>query len=89
MIYLRFIGGVFSSIPLIYKCQRKSFIITIINVFVRIVALIIGVILDDIIVGLVFFSLFSSIVVLYRLNWFYIILKENNSNTLRNKSSFS
>lgn len=78
MLYLRFTGTIVSSVVIIYNQQKKAFIIEIINTVLRGTALVIGGISNNIILGLILFSTFSSLVTFYRLVWYSKIVKRSN-----------
>ncbi len=78
MLYLRFTGSIVSSIVIVYDKQYKALIIEILNIFLRFSALIVGGLYGSIILGLVLFSIFSSLISLYRLFWYFKIVKEGS-----------
>ena len=75
MLYLRFTGSIVSSISIIYNKQEKALWIEFINTLLRIIALVIGGIFNNLILGLTLFSMFSFIVTSYRLLWYLKIIK--------------
>ena len=75
MLYFRFVGSIVSSVTVVYNQQQKALKIEIINTLLRIFALIIGGIEADIILGLILFSLFSIFVTIYRLFWYFEVVK--------------
>jgi len=77
MLYLRFTGSIVSSVVIIFDQQRKAFVIEIISTILRIFSLVIGGVYGDVVIGLVLYSLTSSIITLYRLYWYYQIVKRS------------
>ena len=75
MLYLRFTGSIVSSVVIVYNQQKKALRIEIVNTILRIISLVTGGIMQDVILGLILFSLSSSIVTLYRLFWYIKIIK--------------
>jgi O-antigen/teichoic acid export membrane protein len=75
MLYFRFVGSIVSSVTVVFNQQQKALKIEIINTLLRIFALIIGGIEEDIILGLILFSLFSIFVTIYRLFWYFEVVK--------------
>ena len=74
MLYFRFIGSIISSITLIYHQQKKGLILEVINLFIRVFGLSIGVFYHNLILGIILFSLGSALVSIYRLFWYYSIV---------------
>jgi O-antigen/teichoic acid export membrane protein len=70
MLYFRFVGSFLSSVTIVYRAQRKALTIEIINTLLRMLALLVGGIMQDIIVGFILFSLVSSMVTIYRIFWY-------------------
>jgi len=75
MLYLRFTGSIVSSVTIVYNKQKKALVLEILNTVLRFFALVIGGIFDNIILGLILFSLFSSLITLYRLFWYLKIIR--------------
>ncbi len=77
MLYFRFTGSVVSSVVLVFNRQGKALVIEILNTVLRVVALIIGGIENSILTGLFLYSASSSVITIYRLVWYWSIVKEN------------
>jgi O-antigen/teichoic acid export membrane protein len=75
MLYLRFTGSIVSVVAIIHNKQHKALIIEIINTIFRVIALLVGGFMNDIIIGLVLFSAFSFIITMYRLFWYFALIK--------------
>ena len=79
MLYFRFVGSIVSSIPIIYNQQGKALFLEILNVLLRFISLWIGALNNDVFLALVLFSISSSIITIYRLNWYVgIVMRETN-----------
>jgi O-antigen/teichoic acid export membrane protein len=70
MLYLRFTGSIVSSIVIVHNQQKKALIIEVINTILRVLSLVIGGVMQNIVLGLILFSLTSFLITLYRLNWY-------------------
>jgi O-antigen/teichoic acid export membrane protein len=75
MLYLRFTGSIVSSIVIVHNQQKKALIIEVINTILRVLSLVIGGVMQNIVLGLILFSLTSFLITLYRLNWYTKIIK--------------
>jgi O-antigen/teichoic acid export membrane protein len=76
MLYFRFTGSIISSVVLVYNKQKKAFYIEVLNTILRFVSLLIGGFYNNILLGLVLFSATSSLISIYRLQWYFKIVKK-------------
>jgi len=79
MLYVRFTGSIVSSIVIVYNKQKKALIIEIVNTFIRVCSLVIGGLMDNILLGLILFSISSTLITSYRLFWYIDIVKKERS----------
>jgi O-antigen/teichoic acid export membrane protein len=75
-LYLVFLSAPFSFLPDLFKVQGKAFLIDLIKLAVRIVAMAAGINSGDIIRTLVYFSVGSMLVTAYQLMWFYSLARK-------------
>ena len=75
MLYFRFTGSIISSVVLVYGKQKKALYLEVLNTILRFLSLLIGGLYNDILLGLVLFSATSSFVSIYRLKWYFQIVK--------------
>ncbi len=76
MLYFRFSGTIVSSVVLAYNRQEKALVIEVINTILRILSLVTGGLTSNIILGLILYSASSTIITIYRLLWYWSIVKE-------------
>jgi len=76
MFFLGSIGSVMSNIINIFQKQKKGLILEVIGFVLKLISLIIGIWYNDIYIGLILFSISGSVITLYRLKWYYSILRE-------------
>lgn len=76
MFFFRSLGSVLSNVIIVFEKQIEGFIFEIMNIFFRISSILIGVIFNNILLGLLIFSLSSSLLTVYRIIWYYKIIKE-------------
>ena len=76
MFFFRSIGSVLSHTVVVFEKQFEGFILEIVNIFLRICSICIGIISDNIFVGLVLYSTSSSLLTIYRIFWYKKIIKE-------------
>lgn len=76
MLYFRFTGSIVSSVVLVYNEQKKAFYIEVLNTILRLLSLLIGGFYNDIILALILFSLTSSVISIYRLIWYFQVVKK-------------
>jgi O-antigen/teichoic acid export membrane protein len=75
-LYLVFLSAPFSFLPDLFKVQGKAFVIDLIKLAVRIVAMAAGMYAGDVVKALVYFSAGSMIVTGYQLKWFYSLARK-------------
>lgn len=66
-----------SFIPDIYKKQKVALTIDSVRLGLRIVALVVGVVMDSVYLGLILFSGVSAFMILYSLLWYIRLVKQN------------
>ncbi len=69
-IYLNFLTSPFSYLPMVMKLQKRAFIIEIVFLITKLLALFTGVYFANIDVALILFSVSGTIVFLYLLSWY-------------------
>ena len=82
--FLVFLSSPLSFLPDVFSRQRKAMWLDILKFILRIFALTLGVILNDIYLAIIFFSGISVVIVSYNLYW-YLTLSRNADNSKRPK----
>lgn len=77
-IILVFIASPFSTIPQIYNKQKKAFIVEIITVCLKVLAMIYGGVYLSIEYTLTLLMVISSISIIYVLSWYYKMINDNS-----------
>jgi O-antigen/teichoic acid export membrane protein len=75
-LYMVFLSAPFSFLPDLFKVQGKAFLIDIIKLVIRIIAMAAGVYTGDILLTLIYFSMGSMLVTAYQLIWFYSLARK-------------
>jgi O-antigen/teichoic acid export membrane protein len=75
-LYMVFLSAPFSFLPDLFKVQGKAFLIDVVKLAVRIIAMAAGVYSGDIVLTLIYFSTGSLLVTAYQLIWFYSLAKK-------------
>ncbi len=83
-LFLNFIASPISSLPLITNNQKKAMYLVIIDISLRISALLIGGMAGSFKIGLGIMTISCSIVVLFALRWYYKLSGEVNMGDLKN-----
>ena len=65
-----------SFIPDLYKKQRVAMIIDLLKLLARLAGLIVGVILENVYVGLALYSATSTLIIAYSLFWYLQLVKK-------------
>ena len=76
MFLFRSIGSILSHIIVVFDRQFKGFILEILSFSIKGSSILIGGFYHDIYIGLVLFSILSSLLTLYRIIWYQNIIKE-------------
>jgi O-antigen/teichoic acid export membrane protein len=75
-LYLVFLSAPFSFLPDLFKVQGKAFIIDLVKLVVRMVAMAAGVYSGDIVRTLIYFSAGSMLITAYQLIWFHSLARK-------------
>ncbi len=75
-LYLVFLSAPFSFLPDLFKVQGKAFLIDLIKLVIRIIALAAGVLSKDVERTLILFSAGSMVVTAYQLIWYYNLARK-------------
>jgi len=74
--YFVFTSSIVSSVVIVFSHQGKALKLEILSMFFRVVSLSIGVILNDIIIGLFLYATFGIFLIIYRLFWYNQIVRK-------------
>ena len=75
-LYLVFLSAPFSFLPDLFKVQGRAFVIDLVKLLVRILALVAGVYAEDVLLALLYFSAGSTVVTAWQLIWFYRLARK-------------
>ncbi len=70
---LNFIASPVACVTLIFKRQKKAFILTVIDFILRLISLLVGGYLNNYTLGFILMSICSSFMMLYAMWWFYTL----------------
>lgn len=70
MLYFRFAGSIVATSVIVYKQQKMGLVLELVSALSRFVSLLVGGVFKDIFLGLLLFSISSSLVTIYRLFWY-------------------
>lgn len=76
--FLNVLVSTVSFIPSLVNKQKKAFFVSILQLFLTIIAIVIGVLNNSIYMSLVFFCILNSLVLIYNLRWMIYALKAEN-----------
>jgi len=75
MFFFRGIGSVLAHIIVVFGKQGQGFALEIISFILRVVSIVVGSVFHSIVLALILFSLTSSLITIYRIGWYYQIIK--------------
>lgn len=76
MVFFTFFSSLFSFIPILFKSQKKSLKIEIAALIAKSTGLLIGIVMNDVMLSMLCYSLLFSLVTLYKIGWMYYICRQ-------------